>query len=110
MQSQQQIAMAAEQSKKEAMELDKYKSDTDNETKLKIAEMNLMGKIDGNRNGIPDILEAEKVKQQREESRLKYEDQGEKNTIKREEIKSKEKIEKEKAKAAAKKASSTSKK
>ena len=110
MQSQQQIAMAAEQSKKEAMELDKYKSDTDNETKLKIAEMNLMGKIDGNRNGIPDILEAEKVKQQREESRLKYEDQDEKNTIKREEIKSKEKIEKEKAKAAAKKASSTSKK
>tara|TARA_Y100001938_G_scaffold141522_1_gene211433 strand:- start:14995 stop:17418 length:2424 start_codon:yes stop_codon:yes gene_type:complete len=110
MQQQQQIAQMQEQTKQQEMQFDKYKVDTDNDTKLKIAEMNLMGKIDQNGNGIPDILEAEKIKQQREDSRMKYDDQAEKNAIKRDEIKSKERIEKEKAKAAAVKAKQQSKK
>ena len=92
---------ATQQIEAQKLELDKYKIDEDNATKIAVAEINSFRNQmdqDSNDNGIPDQLEIEKLKLQAEQVTQKNEIENRKLDIKEEELNMKEKTEKEKRK------------
>ena len=66
-QSQEKIAQAQLETEQKKLQLEKYKTDANNETKIEVAEINSFRNQmdqDSNDNGIPDQLEIEKLKAQ----------------------------------------------
>jgi hypothetical protein len=96
---QQQMAAEQEKTKRMEIEMDKYKIDQDNETKIAVAEINsFKGQMDqdSNDNGIPDQLEIAKLKEQARQTDKKISLEEKKLRVKEKEIAGKERVEKEK--------------
>ena len=91
-QAQMQIAQEKAAIEKQKIEIDKYKIDRDNETKLKVAEINSFRNQmdqDSNNNGVPDQLEIEKLKAKVENDDKKLDLENRKLDIKEREMASK---------------------
>ena len=96
------IAAEQEETKRMEIEMDKYKIDQDNQTRVSVAEINsFRGQMDQdiNNNRIPDQLEIARLRDEAERTDAKLEIEREKVDVKKKEIDSKERIEKEKVKA-----------
>jgi len=102
LESQKEIAAQQEETKRMEIEMDKYKVDEDNKTKVAVAEINSFRNQmdqDINNNRIPDQLEIARLKDEAQRTDAKLDIERDKVNVKKEEIKSKEKIEKEKIKS-----------
>ena len=80
----------------EKLQLDKYKVDEDNRTKVEVAEINsFKGQMDqdSNDNGVPDQLEIEKLRAQVNFNDKKVDLENRKLDIKEKEVQSKETME-----------------
>jgi len=98
-QAQMQQAQIQKQIADEKNALDKYKIDLDNETKIRVAEINAFkGQMDQdvNDNGVPDQLEIEKLRTQTEFNEKKLDVENRKLDIKEKEMKTKKELEEKK--------------
>jgi len=102
-QHEQQMAQAANEASQQEMQKDYYKIDKDNETKIRVAEINSFRHVmdqDSNDNGVPDQLEIEKLKAQNAFNTRKLDIEEKKLDQKDKEIENKKNIEEKKLKQA----------
>jgi len=101
----QQISKAANAAAQQELEKEYYKINNDNQTKIKVAEINSFRHVedqDSNDNGIPDQLEIEKLKAQNAFNTRKLDIEEKKLDQKDKEIENKKNIEEKKLKQAKK--------